>query len=191
MELVKEVKKNGKTLKIYTDEDSDDPRSWDNACTMVCFHKRYDLGDKNHEYKWENYSSWQELEEAINEHERPLVIKPLYLLDHSGITISTSDFGDPWDSGMVGFAFISNKHVDETGLTINNDETFSDYRKRLSEVIDAEVETYDQYIRGNVYAFQLEDENGNTIDSCGGFYGNDWKANGLAESAGEEWLDVL
>ena len=27
---------------------SDDPRSWDNIGTMVCFHSRYNLGDKHY-----------------------------------------------------------------------------------------------------------------------------------------------
>jgi len=34
-----------------------------------------------------------------------IVLLPLYLLDHSGLSISTSDFCDPWDSAQVGWIY--------------------------------------------------------------------------------------
>lgn len=34
-----------------------------------------------------------------------VLLMPLYLYDHSGITISTSEFCDPWDSGQIGFIY--------------------------------------------------------------------------------------
>ncbi len=39
-------------LKIYQDDNTDSPRSWDNLGTMICFHRRYNLGDK-HNYSHE------------------------------------------------------------------------------------------------------------------------------------------
>jgi len=38
-----------KKLKLEIEQDSspESPRTWDNLGTMVCFHKRYDLGDDN------------------------------------------------------------------------------------------------------------------------------------------------
>ena len=35
-----------------------------------------------------------------------VAILPLYLYDHSGLTMSTNDFGDRWDSGCVGFIYM-------------------------------------------------------------------------------------
>jgi phage/plasmid-like protein (TIGR03299 family) len=35
------------TLEIINDNCPESPRSWDNLCTMVCWHRRYDLGDKH------------------------------------------------------------------------------------------------------------------------------------------------
>jgi len=158
---------------------------------MVCFHKRYDLGDTQTDYRQEAFESWDELKAEIIKKEKPLVIKPLYMLDHSGITISTSDFNDRWDSGQIGWVYITNKTIDVCGTTIKNDETFAQYKKRLGEYLDAEVEVYDQYVRGDVYLFELTGENGEVIDSCGGFYGDDWKNNGLLDNAGDEWIDAL
>lgn len=191
MELIKEVKRNGKTLKIFTDEDPIDPRENDNLTKMVCFHKRYDLGDKQTDYRQEAFESWDELKEEIIEKEKPLVIKPLYMYDHSGITISTEPFSCQWDSGQIGWVYITNKTINVCGTTINNDETFAQYKERLGKYLEGEVEEYDQYIRGDVYLFELTDETGKTIDSCGGFFGDDWKNNGLLDNVGHEWIDAL
>ena len=190
MELIKEVKRNGKTLKIFTDE-CNNPREWDNLTKMVCFHKRYNLGDTQTDYRQEAFESWDELKAEIIEKEKPLVIKPLYMYDHSGITISTEPFSCPWDSGQIGWVYITNKRIDACGTTINDNETFTQYKERLEEYLEIEVKTYDQYITGDVYQFQLTDENGEIIDSCGGFFGDDWKNNGLLDNVGKDFLDAL
>lgn len=44
--------------------------------------------------------------ELIGLCEDKVAILPLYLYDHSGLTMSTSDFGDRWDSGCVGFIYM-------------------------------------------------------------------------------------
>ena len=191
MELIKEVKRNGKTLKIFVDEYPPNPREWTNLTKMVCFHKRYDLGDTQTDYRQEAFESWDELKAEIIKKEKPLVIKPLYMYDHSEITISTSDFNDQWDSGQIGWVYITNKTIDVCGTTIKNDETFAQYKERLGEYLEGEVNEYDQYLRGDVYLFKLTGENGEEIDSCGGFYGDDWKNNGLLDNAGDEWIDAL
>ena len=96
-------------LKIEQDTDPMNPRKdWDNITTMVCGHRSYDLGDK-HNYKQGDFNSWDEMKEQIIKDYKVLMIKPLYLYDHSGITISTSSFGCNFDSGQVGWVF-----VDET-----------------------------------------------------------------------------
>lgn len=191
MELIKEVKRNGKTLKIFTDEYPIDPRENDNLTKMVCFHKRYDLGDTQTDYRQEAFESWDELKAEIIEKEKPLVIKPLYMYDHSGITISTKPFSCQWDSGQIGWVYITNKTIDACGITIKNDETFAQYKERLEKYLEGEVNEYDQYIRGDVYLFEVTDENGKTIDGCGGFYGDDWENNGLLDNVGDEWIDAL
>ena len=92
-------------IEIYPDQSPDSPREWDNLGTMVCFHKRYDLGDK-HDYDENNYDSWDELKEDIIKQENVHTILPLYLYDHSGITMNTTGFSCRWDSMRVGFIFV-------------------------------------------------------------------------------------
>ena len=157
-------------LVVVQDTDPESPRTWDNLGTMICFHKRYELGDKT-DYRTEDYDSWEELKEGIIKNEGEVVILPLYLYDHSGITISTSSFDCRWDSGQVGFIFVSKYKIKKEGI----DET------KVEEYLKGEVETYDQYLTGDVWGYNVYEittcslghEHKETIESCYGIYGHD------------------
>lgn len=160
-------------LKIELDHDSECPRtSWDNVTTMVCFHNRYNLGD-DHNYKSDNFTGWNELKEQIENDYKVFMIKPLYLYDHSGITISTSPFGCQWDSGQVGWIFIEEKN-----WKVMMGEDMDRSEDRLERIIDGDIETYDKYLQGEVYRYeiyQVEECNlGHThksyVEGCGGYY---------------------
>lgn len=160
-------------LKIEQDNDPMNPRTdWDNITTMLCFHKRYDLGDKN-PYKSSDFDSWEEMKQQIEQDYNVFMIKPLYLYDHSGITISTSPFGCQWDSGQVGWIFIDEK---QWKLMMGEDMDRSE--ERLNSIIDSDVKTYDQYITGEVYRYELYEietcslgcEHKTMIESCGSYY---------------------
>lgn len=160
---VKEIRRNGYTLRIETDDNPSNPRTeWDNLAKMVCFHNRYDLGDE-HDYDRNDYNSWAELEAAIIKKDKPIAIRPLYMYDHSGITISTTRFSCSWDSGQIGFIYVPKK----------NYEKLKDAEK-AAKIIELEVEVYDQYLRGDVYGYVIVDENENELDSCWSFYGLDY-----------------
>lgn len=162
-------------LKIERDEWCSSPREWDNLGTMVCFHSRYDLGDK-HDYNSSDYDSWEEMKNAIIKNEDVAEILPIYLYDHSGITISTSPFGCRWDSGQIGWIYTTKEQSRRWFLAKRITKRI---KRHINEILIAEVEEYDQYIRGNCYCYTIEDEDGNEIDSCGGFIGDDPLENGL------------
>jgi len=168
--------KDGHKLEIFTDEYAEDPREWDNLCEMICFHNNYALGDK-HDLDPSDYNSWKEMRDAISLPSD--IVVPLYLYDHGGITIATKPFGCRWDSGQVGYAIVPvNKIVLEYGS--DSEEN----RATALRVLESEVKTYDNYIRGNCYSYTLTDDNDEILDSCSGFYGHDHEASGLLESAG-------
>lgn len=149
-------------LEVFRDEFAESPREWDNLGTMVCWHRRYNLGDK-HEY--EDPQDFQESEEYKN----AFVILPVYLYDHSGITISNTDFGDRWDSGQVGYIFVT-KEKAQKEFSGALDEIL---KQRITETLIAETNTYDNYLQGDCYGFKITDENGEELDACGGFFGDD------------------
>ena len=173
-------------LKLVHDSNPDSPRSWDNLGTMICFHNRYNLGD-NHSYNSDDYNSWEEMKKAIIKEENTAVILPLYLLDHSGISISTGAFSCSWDSGQIGFIFVSkDKALEEFGGKI----VTAKLKEKLERILDGEVETYDQYLRGYVYGFQIVDEDDDVVDSCYGFYGDNHKESGMLDYIDFELLGL-
>ena len=161
---------------IERDEYPSNPRTEeDNITTMICFHKRYNLGDK-HDFNSRDYESWEEMEEAVRNHYEVLALKPLYLYDHSGITISTSPFSCNFDSGKIGFVI-----VDRDNLQRISGDADGHNELNLDEYIEAEVKTYDQYLTGEVYGFNVYEietcslghEHKTLLDSCFGYYDED------------------
>lgn len=158
-------------IEVKPDTDPTNPRGWDNLGTMVCFHGRYDLGDKTN-YKSTDYYGWEQLKNGIMKNENVGVILPLYLYDHSGITMSTSPFSCPWDSGQVGWIFVSKKKMLEE---YGGKRVTKKLIARVTEYLIGEVETFDQYIRGDVYGYCITkvDNEDEEVDSCWGFYGEE------------------
>lgn len=185
------AEKDGIKLAIYYDEIDCNPRENDgNMTRMVCFHTRYNLGDK-HEYKSSNFSSWSEIEAQLKKDYDIVEICPLYLYDHSGITISMSHgypYNDQWDAGMVGFVFVDKEKIRENYAVKRVTKKQID---RALKEMESEVELYDDYLRGEVFGFSITKANtcgccGHTepehIESTGGFIGTDFKKNGLFET---------
>ncbi len=78
--------------KVMQDEDPENPRrAWDNFGTMVCFHRRYDLGDK-HDIKHEDFSGWDEMEDYLRKEKGAVIVLPLFLYDHSGLRMKVGSF---------------------------------------------------------------------------------------------------
>jgi len=153
-----------------TDTDPQDPRGWDNLGSMVCFHNSNNLGDK-HDYKSENYNGWDEMEKDIIKRENVGVILPLYLYDHSGITMNTTGFSCKWDSGRVGFIFISKEKIREE---LGHKYVTQKVRNKVEKLLVGEVETYDKYLTGDVYGYRITDtETDEEFESCWGFYGQE------------------
>ena len=176
METTVETKTIGKyRIDIEPHLDPSDPREDDQFGVMVCFHGSYNLGDK-HNYDHRDYDGWEEMKEAIIKNEKPIVILPLYLYDHSGITMNTTGFHCPWDSGQVGFIYTTKKKME---LLRGKEKITDELTEQMKEFLIAEVKEYDQYLTGDVYGYCITevDKEGNDVeqvDSCWGYYGTDY-----------------
>ncbi len=151
----------GFKIKIYQDEDALDPREqFDPFGEMVCFHPNYSLGDKH------DFSGSEDLMEFLKEEKA--IYLPLYLYDHSGISMSTSrgyPFNCPWDSGQVGVIYVTRNDA-------RKEYPKGNYKDKVLTVMEGEVETYNSYISGDVFGWVIEDRNGEDLDSCWGYYGH-------------------
>ena len=121
---------------------------------MACFHKRYTLGDKH------NFNEPQDLLDWIEANKDTIHYLPLYLYEHGNITISTSPFSCQWDSGQVGFIYITKEKAEKEGL---NDPY---------DILKHEVSIYDAYISGQTYGARILDSEGEVIDSQFGYIGD-------------------
>ena len=168
---------------VERDEDAINPRDkgyQDNASTMVCFHGRHNLGDDDHGYEDPN---------AFEEYcrENKVLRLPLYLYDHSGITINTKGFSCPFDSGQVGYIYMTYEQVEKEF----GDTTKSSLAKSL-KLMEGEVKEYDFYLTGEVYGYRIVevDEDGeetDELDACWGFIGEE----SFARSEGEASMKEL
>ena len=179
-------KKGDEYLRI---EEDPDPINWrkegdGHIGTMVCWHPSYILGDEQPK---------EDPEDFRRDLPKDRIEFPLFLYDHSGITMSTGAFECRWDSGQVGFIYTTLERLKELGVD----------PEKAEEYLKSEVESYDQFLRGEVYGFtrfkkvtcgdcgHTEEEDD---DSCWGFYGSDHEASGLLDSAGitdfDEWEEI-
>lgn len=239
---------------IHYDDAPEDPRKWENIGHMICFHRRYRLGD---EHKYETVEAFladlvceyvhiQKIEDYIrdgktgmaiyepdserdefrimaqlysgelytvcsanteaglfsdeNEYDivdglsiremlsmlndcGEIVIMPLYLYEHSGITMRTTAFNDPWDSGQVGWIYVSRTtFLHETGYSEKS------WPEQAIKMLDDEVRVYAEHLEGDCYGyelFMLDDETGeweSTGESCYGFFGSDIEDNGISDT---------
>jgi hypothetical protein len=173
MDYVESFNVGNLVVRIAYDPEPESPREWSNLGTMVCWHRGYNLGDGKPECSPSEFNP-----------DAHAVCLPLYLYDHSGITMRTSPFSCPWDSGQVGWIYCDRATIlKEYGKRHLSKALIA----RVTEALEAEVNAYDELLTGQVYGFVVEDSEGNHLDSCWGFYGLDYcKSEGIASA--EDWL---
>ncbi|KKM07245.1 hypothetical protein LCGC14_1735770 [marine sediment metagenome] len=178
-DCIETIKYKGYKINIYQDDCTESPREWDNLGNMICFHSRYNLGDKH------NHSR-EELLEIIKR--KDIIALPLYLYDHSGITINTSEFSCRWDSGQVGYIYVDFEAIKKEWKV---KKVSKKLKAKIEKILNSEVNAYDEYIRGNIYGFMIEDENEDEEGGCWGYYGYEWEENGLLDSAKDEIKEII
>lgn len=201
----------GYVIKLIRDTGAINPRDKDFdegiISHMVCFHKRYDLGDKN-EHESDEFNGWDDIKQHLTKKHDAFIILPLYLYDHSGITMRTYSFNDHWDAGQVGFIYITKeaikKNMGRPNPTNKNPHAFTSIKhinkadqERITKSLIGEVQVYDDYLTGNVCGFIVEDEEGECVDSCWGYYGREGVKDAIAEAKNvidhlhERWVEKL
>lgn len=192
---------------IFQDSDPINPRGNDNLGTMAYKHRSYILGDEeisdpddfiaslagvdwdDEQFEGMDYKLTRDLMMGMVRDK--YILLPLYIYDHSGVTMRTEPFSCRWDSGQVGWIYYDKSRNEHEGYT---KEWLDQYHpgKSIDEVIEsmlrAEVKEFDQYLTGDAYGMELfrpEDEIalGYGFNSCWGFFGRDWKENGLLDHA--------
>ena len=133
----------------------------DSCVNMFCFHRKYNIGDK-HKYSESDFIGWDEFETQLKKDYDIRVIEPLYMYDHSGITISTSPFSCRWDSGQIGFAFFTAEAIrKEFGIK----KITKSILERADKNLEDSVRFYNTFLVGNMFELSMLDYNGDCINT--------------------------
>lgn len=176
-----------KRLRIYQDSDIDGPREWDNLGEIVGHCKSYKLYDVKNPYSGEGGSHLEDFKLYLKDKNLKLddvVYLPVYAYIHSGVTINTTGYSCTWDSGQVGYIYVSKEKIrNEYSIS----KVTSKWVDKIEGYLNNEIETFAQYIEGDVYSFSVEEWDPTpgvgwvVTDSCAGFYGTDWDTNGIKD----------
>lgn len=210
------------SLELHHEIYPDNPREYyDQMGTMCCWHRRYNLGDKDVPRSVEDFwyllaeeamsclqvlgkadETWDDLDEmdadelaSFVHRAKQHIILPLYLYDHSGITMSTAPFSCPWDSGQVGYIYVSMRRLKEEYGDLSMEELCA----KGMQMLKSEVAEYDTYIRGDIFRCVIK-RNMDVYEEFGPCYSPKYvrtdvdcflESEGLAESLRKELLAVL
>lgn len=167
----------GHTIKIFQDLDPGSPREWSNLGRLICWHRRYRLGDSHQFDSPEAFlrdlaGLSVQIDLSLNqlcEHaERKAILLPVFLYDHSGLAMNTIGFHCPWDSGQVGYVYVT---LDAVREEFGARRVTKAQRKKAADILRGEIVSYDAYLGGRVFGYVIE-RDGEEIDACWGFVGD-------------------
>ena len=150
---------------VVIDENPTNPREnmWDNLAQFHFWPAVEKIGLKNDPIP----------ANATREDSITAVTFPIFLLDHSGYSLSTSDFNDPWDSRRVGTVFVFRKMAREWfGWKRITEERI---RRFITPAVNRELEELANYMNGEVYAIKIKkilhrENRLEDVDTISGFY---------------------
>ena len=151
----------GFTVHIYQDSDPSSPRENDNLGTILYMKgSKYILGDKD--------VMQEEMDRIMR---GPNYIKlPVFAYIHGGVALSTVQsgcFSDPWDAGRSGLIYVSKEDARKNFMV---KRLTAKHIESIYKTLAGEIETFSKYLNGEVYGYDLLDKDGESIDSCWGFY---------------------
>lgn len=182
-------------ISINRDTDSGNPRdTFDSFGTLYTWHPRYNIGGGNDitngdPRKFADFLAFDVLHVDLNlsEDEVRAVIKenicmvPIYIYDHSGISIQTTPFSCKWDSGQVGWIYATKADCEEEGSAFEH----------IGELLNSEIEELNKYLTGDIWGYTIYSrevendaeellitegilEDSIPLESCWGYYGYDY-----------------
>lgn len=157
-------------LVIEQDQFPEDPRTdFDNLGTMLCCNRYHQLGDCNSNRETEEQLAElcrkygrtdEEIDNMLFNEEVQFLLDqddicglPLYITDHSGISMQTYRF-DVWDSSFVGLIFVDKQTF--FAETCRKDDC--DWKTEAKKILEAEIKTYSQFLEGDVQQCTLYEE---------------------------------
>lgn len=182
-----ELIKRDLNITVGYDNDNENPLNWNTSIKVAYVSNNYILGNEQvpdladhimdllgygDEYRsrmYDKHGDTKELFDVLLErlNKKGYVALPVYAYIHSGVMVSTSPFGCNWDSGLSGLTYVKRTdYIKDFGTKKNVKNSV------IEDHLKGNLETFDTWLRGEVYYFLIEDsETGEILDCCGSFYG--------------------
>lgn len=175
--MKKQIQKVRKTIEIPKlvisyDDDAWNPRDCDENLGSLCM-KRYNVDNpdrfmqiideayrQNPEDAWDHAIKIRKILEE--EGYAPALVVPISVFDHGFLKFMRGEYSD-WDIGVAGFYIVTKDDIKRYGL---RNPTWDE----MCEIIDRELDDLTRYSNGQIYRYTLFDDEGNVLESCGGFY---------------------
>ena len=164
-----EIEHKGYKIKIYQDFHPDSPDSWeDHEQFLIYDHRDFYVRRKGFD-PLEVFEAWSRGKKF-----KGYFVFPAFAYIHSGIALSLGKteypFNDPWDVSFKGFALIKPDMMKP---------------EKARKMAAGLIETWNAFLSGNVFGYQIEDAKGTELDSCWGFYGDGlgFGSSGIIEQA--------
>lgn len=170
MDLYEQIEYKGHHIDIYYDPNPEGPREWDNLGTFYTTHRRY-RPEKEFDRHFQREDVFDRYGDFSDSFEKKYIALKIYLYDHGGATISSCSYPCPWDSGWFGIVAVS---IEKIKKEYGWKKITTARRRKIESYLQSEINTYDQYLRGEVYGFQITPENNDNdvVDSCWGYFGD-------------------
>lgn len=161
-------------LEISRDTDIENPRENDcNAATFYCLKSpRSKIGDTIDSAYYLN-----ETKQTLAKTDEYAIL-PIYIYEHSGIALRTVPFPNIWDFACIGFAVANINDFMKQRIS-DTPVSRCEAMHRAEDCIRNELEAYSDYLAGKCWQYCITDEDGNVVDSCSGFIGDDLEKNGM------------
>lgn len=163
----------GCKIKIEVDLEPVNPRELNSLGTMVCFYDKQHLGDSHSFDTPANVMAYIKEQKAIS--------RAIYS------SLATPSFKG-WDTKQMGVIFAEAykiyKQWEIKRITPK-------IKKQVLDLLKKELDTYDQYLRGDVFCYALAKGGKSPVKGQGSYYGYDFENNGLLESARADVLSLM
>jgi hypothetical protein len=208
-EVVFQSENDKAVLSVYYCE-IESPREDENLGTFYTWQSRYNSPDKHSFSEPSDFLrdlAYDFMDKTDNLHnrtdeslmrliERNAIILPVFKYEHGGVVYKTSRFSCQWDSGQVGWVYVTKEAIRKNwGTKLVTPK----YREMARQALISEVACYSEWANGQVFRFVLEQKTANedetvdltVIDSQSGFLGSDFNSNGLLDEIDSEYKDLV
>jgi hypothetical protein len=169
MEPIEKYEHKGYTVEIWQDEEPMSPAEWDTLGTLVAF------SDLERNYSFAEETAGSDATEALerSDGDTALLIRYLRLAEGKfAVPFYFADYGSGgariWktDENPSGYIYTTEKRITEL---CGNDPRY--HRPEwIESALEQELDTWSNYVEGNVFGFVVKSPTDEIMDSCWGFY---------------------